>query len=290
MPLPTQHSTLSLPEGFVADWDFQSSTPSLECRRERFKARLRREAFPQHRAMKRAAGPRDTWVLYFIYASQGRLTRSHRCALARFRDLSLDVHVVCAAAGPEHVPTEILDYAQAVTWKALQGYDISAYTIGLREIATHSPGATVFVQNDSVFGPDRDIRPLIDAARWDLTGLTAQSCDENHLQTYAFVMRDVRAPRLALLDDVLHDRWSWSWGDYVVACQETRLARVAAQTMSVGAFLYADSRVAGDPMLDHAFRLIDLGLPFLKKSLVGKMSHHVDVEQVIDFIVDRRLI
>jgi hypothetical protein len=280
----------ALPAGFVARWSFVPSAPGRQIRAERLRARLRRAAFPAHRVLAPIGAAREVWVAHFVYAPQGTLSRSQRVGLRRLKDLGLPLLVVCATPQPQQVPPEVAACADALLWKDPRGYDISAYTIALNEIARGSPGATVYLCNDSVFGPMRDLRPLIREAPWDLTGLTAHHGDGNHVQTYAFVLKGVTPARLDALAPVLTTRWSLDWSDHVVAAQEIPLSRLAARSMSVGSYLYAGPPLPGDPMTTRAFELIEMGHPYLKKSLLGKMHRYQDVERVTAFVVENGLI
>ena len=75
-----------------------------------------------------------------------------------------------------------------------------------------------------------------------------------------------------------------------MAAQETQLSRLAAQSMSVGSYLYAGPPLPGDPMTTRAFEMIEMGHPYLKKSLLGKMHQYQDVERVTAFVVEHGLI
>jgi hypothetical protein len=277
-----------LPAGYVGRWSYTPSALSWEARVERFRARLRRGAFPDHAPVVPIRKAHERWIILFLYVPGGVLSGSQRLSLQRLKDLGLALLIVCAAPDAKGVPQELHAYADALIWKGLRGYDMSGYTVALHHLATHSPGATALVMNDSVFGPINDLRPLIDAAPWELTGLTAHHGDENHLQTYAFVLKGITPERVQALSEVFTTRWSLGWGDHVVAAQEVPLSRVAARSMSVGAYLYAASG-PGDPMVHQPFELIELGHPFLKKSLLGKMHAHQDTERVVAFVVDHGL-
>ena len=63
----------------------------------------------------------------------------------------------------------------------------------------------------------------------------------------------------------------------MISCQETRFARVAAKSMSVGAHWYMS---AGDPTQVVPFELIDGGHPFIKKSLLEARSSFNDKDRI----------
>ncbi len=276
-------------ENFQRDWTYEPSSPNWDVRLARLRGRFARKAPPAHELL-RAPTAKPLWFVYFVYAPQGRLTQGHRVALARIRDMGFALHVVCATRDVASVPTELHRYADALHWKALSGYDMSGYTLGLHDVARHSPGAMVVLANDSVWGPLVDLRPFVKHAQWDMTGFTALDITENHFQSYAWMLKDVTPARLQALAPVLPSTWAYNWGTYAVLLQETLLARHAAKSMSVGSFLY--SRIAafnGDSTLSRAFELVDAGHPFLKKSLLGKFAFVQDIERVAAFVVERGL-
>lgn len=219
---------------------------------------------------------RTRWSAYFAYLPNGELTAGHLFTLEQLRRLEGGLLVICATPRPTDVPAELKRMADALYWKGLSGYDFSAYSIALRAIAARSPGADVFVMNDSVLGPLVDPAPMLDRAPWDLTGFTASSAIENHLQSYAFLLRGVTGERIAAFGSALPERIAFDRFRDVVNLQETRFARLAARRMSVGAFWYADAGRAGDPSLAAAASLLDAGLPFLKKSLLGHYAAFQD--------------
>ena len=141
--------------------------------------------------------------------------------------------------------------------KGLSGYDFSAYAVALREVATRSPGADLLLINDSVLGPFVDLDTLLEEAPWDLTGFTAYSLFENHVQSYALYFRNVTSPLLRSLRTVIPHRFAFNHHRRVVRCQETRMARVAARTMSVGALWYSEDSDLGDPSLASAVPLLN---------------------------------
>ncbi len=226
---------------------------------------------PAHRVLKPASA-RDTWFVYFVFAPQGQLSASHLYTLARLRDMNRGVFVICAAPTAKDVPSELVDMADALYWKALPGYDFSAYAIALKALADHSPGATALVLNDSVFGPFTDLRPFLDAAAWDLTGFTASWRQENHLQSYAFILRDLNQQRVEHLRPAIRQDIAFNEIDDVILCQELYFARVASQHMTVGAYWYDLSGEIEDPTLLKPLELLDAGFPFMKKSLFAKHS------------------
>lgn len=257
---------------FELDWAFKPSPAPATVRLRRVSSRLRRRiAAPDHRWVRRPSATGD-WTLYFVFAADGRLQTAHRFTLDRLARLDRRLLIVCAAPSPEQIPAELGGYADALVWKALPGFDFSAYALGLHGIADAAPGSDVLVLNDSVFGPLHDLAPLLSRMRWDLNGFTASGNIENHVQSYAFLLRDVTPNRMRLLRSVLPRETAYDRFWDVVLCQETRFARVAGRTMTVGALLYAGAGEITDPSLDQALPLLEAGFPFLKRSLTGKFS------------------
>lgn len=220
--------------------------------------------------------PKARWALYFIYAPDGRLQLSHLFTMRRLRSADTGLAVVFASASPNDLPSELLDGTDALYWKGLSGYDFSAYALGLGALAEGSPGADIIVMNDSVHGPFAPLATLWPAMRWDLTGFTASGNIQNHIQSYAFMLRAWDRRKLDALSDIL--RRTDAYPDYrdVVFCQETVFAQQAAKTMSVGASWYADYKKCSDVTLWAALALVEAGFPFMKKSLFTKYAHLVD--------------
>ena len=260
------------------DWTFRASRPDILTMVLRRSIRRHLVPAPPSRPIT-PVRPRPRWALYFVYAPDGQLTPSHRFTMDRLRTHHTGLLVVFASPSPDQVPGELVAGADALYWKGLSGFDFSAYALGLRALAEHSPGCDVLVMNDSVYGPFSPLDELWASMRWDLTGFTATGNIQNHIQSYAFLLRDWNAAKLAALAPVL--RSGDAYADYrdVVFGQETLFAQQAAGTMSVGSHWYADYHACSDPMLYAGVALVEeAGFPFLKKSLFTKYAHLADQE------------
>ena len=261
-------------EPLVHDWTYAPG-PRAPWRVlvRRLNARLRKRVpAPAHAWIVPPSGA-GAWTCWFVYLPDGVLTPAHRFTLDRLRRLDRKLLVVCATPDAAMIPADFAAAADALAWKDMPGFDFSAYALGLHGIARHAPGSDVFVLNDSIYGPFVDLASFLAAARWDLTGFTATANVENHVQSYAFHLKDVTPARMAALASVLPQGWAYDRFWDVVLGQETRFARVAARSMSVGAFRYAPPGGVEDPTLGLALPLLDDGMPFLKRSLVGKLAH-----------------
>jgi lipopolysaccharide biosynthesis protein len=268
------------------EWTFRASRVSWGVRLIRWHSLAGVRWRPPSRELKPVfAAPR--WTCYFIYLPDGALTDAHRFTLAALRRSSRRLLVVCAAPGPGDVPADLPGLCDALWWKGLRGYDFSAYRLGLAAIAATSPHADVFVLNDSVLGPFGEIDVSLDAAKWDLTGFTAFSLVENHIQSYAFQLRDVTRTTLRALRCIMPRFLVFDDYRAVVYCQETRFARVASRRMTVGALWYADARECGDPTVFAGPALLEHGFPFMKKSLFGRNVGLYPEEQLRRALADR---
>ena len=128
------------------------------------------------------------------------------------------------------------------------------------------------VLNDSMLGPFTPLVPFIEQAPWRLTGITANALAENHLQSFAFIVRQLDAEFLQAVSPVLSTEWSYDTSDPVILLQETRLARVAGRHMSVGAYWYTDGSQYLDLCLNCPEQMLDAGFPLLKRSLFDKFE------------------
>lgn len=277
------HALAPVLGGLERDWAFRASEVPFWRRRLVLRAMLLRSRRRPAFLVLREVSSRPVWALYFNYAPDGVLGDVQRFSLERLRDQGFAVLVVQAAAAPGLVDTDLPRHADALYWKGLAGYDFSAYTLGLEAIARHSPGADVLVLNDSVFGPFADLRPMLRSAPWEMTGFTASGAIENHVQSYAFVLKNLTPQRLRRLRTVFLPALALVDRDDVIFCQETRLARVASHSMSVGARWYGcDS----DPTQAAPFDLLREGFPFVKRSLLTVRSAFKEKQAMADYVVE----
>jgi len=259
-------------EGMEREWTFVPEPLPLSCHARYWWRALGARAAPRFAIVKEVA-PRPLWIVYFVYSPAGQLESWHHFTLQRLKAHGIGLLVVFASPSPADVPPKLNDCADAIYWKALNGYDFSAYSIALRAIARRSPGARVLVMNDSVLGPFADLARYIDNAPWDLTGFTANDgSGQRHIQSYAFIIKDVTEARFDKLHWVFPSRFAFNTAYGAISCQELWLARVAARSMSVGSFWWGADVSVHDPSLTKAVELIEAGFPFLKRSLLTKHS------------------
>lgn len=284
------------PADLVNDWQYKMALPMplVQIRRARLRWNARRlpppavTLVPPFRA--------DRWNALFLYAPSNAIDADQKQILSRMRALSGRLLVVVATRSPAELPPEVR-CADSLIWKGLSGFDFSAYALALASVAEHSPGATLYVQNDSVFGPFNELDALVHQAPWALSGFIGSAEVEPHISSFAFVMRDVRPTTLAIMRPVLSTAWSYDSFEQVVMLQETRFARVAARAMSVGSYSFLTSTSSqptvvaklaarleigaarigpidarGDATLSFPSELLNRGFPFLKRSLFTKFA------------------
>lgn len=270
--------------GLKTYWNFNPSPVSLRHKWQRLAAHSWRKVDrPSYKPISKPY-PAEHWNLYFVYCPDETLSAAHRYTIDRLRSSGHPLLIVCGTAAPEKIPTELQSSCDALYWKDLPGYDFSAFRIALEAICEYSPGATVFMMNDSVFGPFSDINPYVEHAPWELTGFSASALGENHIQSFAFIIKHLTGQVLQSLDEVfLPDSAYNDLGD-VILSQELKLARVASYSQSVGSYWYNPNRKEFDPMLHLPFDMVNAGLPFLKRSLLGKMSKIQNPREVRKFL------
>lgn len=266
-------------------WAFAPSRVPLWVTRRRLGLAARHWCRPPTFQVVKPASARERWIVYFMYCPEGETLPHHLFTMTHLRELDLPILAVCATPPTGSVPRLCLG-ADSIIVKALNGYDFSAYSIALGHLSRHSPGADVFLLNDSMLGPFSDLRPFFDSAKWDLTGLTSSEKIENHIQTYGFFLRKLTPRILRQLGGVFSRHISFDRHVPVVYLQETRMARLAYRHMSVGSFWHEGSGLRRDPTLFHALSLAADGFPFVKRSLLGRHAAKKDVAQIRSLLRD----
>jgi lipopolysaccharide biosynthesis protein len=226
--------------------------------------------------------------MYFMFLPQGQLSSQHRFTLDRLATEDARLMIVCACPPDHSVLMELREQCDALCWKAINGYDFSAYVVGLSELVRHASGSDVMVLNDSMLGPFAPLVPFIEQAPWRLTGLSASALAENHLQSFAFIVRQLNAQFLHAVSDVMSNEWSYNTSDPVILLQETLLARVACRHMSVGAYWYTDGAQYLDLCLNCPEQMLDAGFPLIKRSLFDKFARGFQEPAMMQALLRRR--
>jgi hypothetical protein len=277
------------------NWSYEPSAIAARIRLKRTRAWLTGRRAPPSFRIIRAPSAAGRWNVLFLFAPTGELDGDQRQILQRVQSLEGPVLVVLAVpTSAASAAAAALHRVDALIVKELEGYDFSAYRIALDLIALHSPGATAYVQNDSVLGPFGEADELVRRAPWDLTGIIGMRAVENHVSSFAFILRSVTPARVAALRPVLSPSWGCDRFDDVIMLQETRLARIASRSMSVGAYWYVPTQPGLNPLLVSLGRrvmrvppladisadatlaspvdLLNAGFPYLKRSLFTKFA------------------
>lgn len=271
-------------DGLTNHWDFVPSQVPRWRTRQVAEILLWKSRRSPHFVRIRPVDERPEWTVYFLFAPDGKFLPVHRFTLARLKDAGHRLMVICATSHVGVVPAEVGQYADAVYWKALNGYDFSAYSLALWEIGRRSPHANVLVLNDSVFGPFTDLRTALANPPWDLTGYTASSQVENHIQSYAFILKDVTKTRMRSLSGIMFPWTALNDAKDVITVQETRFSRIAAKSMRVGAYWFGEHEKVIDPTLVRSAELIAAGFPFLKRSLLTKHQRFQDPGRIREIL------
>lgn len=268
--MPTEQLARKFP-GACTYWDYVPSKPAWGIRLHRLIGQWQREPAPAWRTLKQPAA-KACWIMYFLYLPGGRLEPQHRFTLERLASEDIHLMLICAcpAGSAQAVLDELQPYCQALYWKDLRGWDFCAYAKGLSELAQHVPGSDVLVMNDSVCGPFVPLRPFIEQAPWHLTGFTGNNQIENHIQSYAFVIKHIDTDFMRHMADIFNEQYFYRQQRTVVLCQETRMACLAAEKYTVGSYWFTTSTEPSDLCLGWPEQLLASGFPYMKRSLIGK--------------------
>ena len=272
--------------GVQTYWNYVASSPRWSVVWRRWTARRTRLRAPAWKVLTppSAEGP---WLLYFMFLPDGQLSAQHRFTLERLAAEDARLMIVCTCP-PAHPVLEVLkNHADALYWKAMEGFDFSAYAIGLAELARHVPGSDVMLLNDSMLGPFSPLTPFIQQSPWRLAGLSASSMEENHLQSFALIVRQLDASFLEAVAPVVSTDWCYNASAPVILLQETRLARVASGQMTVGAFWYSDGSTYQDLCLNCPEQMLEAGFPLLKRSLFGKFARRFQDPAAMSALLQR---
>lgn len=235
---------------------------------------------PHYRVLKPAAGGR-LWALFFAYSPSGTAFDQHDFTVRRLKEDGFKVLVVLAVERFDLFDLSKWVNVDALILKELKGYDFSGYSIGLQHLIAALGTVDVLVLNDSVFGPFTPLGGIVERCAWRITGFTSSFAVENHVQSYAFFVRDADSSALAALRTVMFAHLCLTAHNAVAYVQETRLARVGVKKgLSVGT-LWAPRQRNVDLLMAYPLEILKSGFPFLKRSTVGKFSHNFDSAEIL---------
>ena len=251
--------------------------PALRAKRlAAFVRRARR--FPDHRQIFLHPRPGRRWAVLFCYQPEpGPIDPGHRFTIARLQAEGFAVLVVLAARDPAQGDGYAALGLDGLIVKGLSGYDFSGYTLGLQALVAAFGTVDVLVMNDSVLGPFHPLVPLIDSAPWAFTGFLSNNGVEPHFNSFAFFIRGADRRFLRRMRSVFLDRVAFDGQSPVAYLQETRMARVAARHYSAGSLFGPVSRQDMTfHYLENPEGLVEIGYPFLKKSIFTKFADTFD--------------
>ncbi len=265
------------------DWVFNSSPITIKTRLSRLRRNLvKKRAFPEWEVLLEPV-PAPRWIVYFIYSPTGGISIAHNFTLDRLIREKAKLLIVATGLATAEI-SRLTNIADAIIIKDKDGYDFSAYAIALDALAFRSPGADIFFLNDSILGPFSSLEKLVWKAPWDFTGMLASAECENHIQSFAFSIRNCTRGRIKTLHPLF--TLSYSFNDFgdVVALKETQMARLASKSMSVGARWFSPPDFAINASMQRPLDLITAGFPFLKKANLEKHAFLHDQSQLQEFL------
>lgn len=250
--------------------------PYLGLRRVKALAQATR-SFPPYRELYFRQNVSQKWAVYFCYAPDGVPSASHRFTIDRLRGEGFAILCVCATPVPEQAKTFLRLGLDGLIWKALRGYDFSGYSVGLDALVQRFDTIDVLVLNDSVLGPFHPLRPCLDSTPWDVTGFMTSFSVEHHIQSFAFYIKGLGLRFHQAGRRVFFRHVSFNKQGPVSLLQETRLAAVLARSLSVGSILTPSVEFKGNYyLMGNPKGLLDVGFPFLKRSIFTKFADGFD--------------
>jgi len=215
-----------------------------------------------------------SWAIYFCYLPNGKLNGIHKYTLTQLKQQGFSILVVCACPDFNNAP-QFKDYnIDGLVLKELKGYDFSGYTAGLSYLADQDRDYDVVVLNDSILGPFGNLNTLFRSSPWQLTGCLNYDVIENHIIGFCFSFKNFNKKTLQSLSSIFTAKISYNSQGPVCLLQETRLAAVASKKMTVGSILCPpDGIKAHNYLMGNPVGLLDIGFPFIKRSIFEKRAH-----------------
>jgi hypothetical protein len=164
----------------VSNWTFTPSKVGWRLFGKRIVTFFRRgRRMPKHAVLKEIV-PRSQWICYVMFSADRSISPAQRYTLNALKSSSAGLMVVIISPSAKDIPLDLPHLADALYWKENSGWDFPAFAVALNAIGRLSPGANVFVLNDSVYGPFCNVSRFFQEAKWDLTGITAGGQSTSH--------------------------------------------------------------------------------------------------------------
>jgi lipopolysaccharide biosynthesis protein len=231
---------------------------------------------PTFRVIKSPHSASIGWNLYFIYCPTGGLEPYHVDTIQRLKATGRALMIVQARPDLTTQDAFLMENADAFIVKSLDGYDFSAYSIGLKVLCAQIEKADVLVMNDSVFGPFSDLWATAYDTGWKFVGFTESMRFNRHLQSYAFFCFAMTAHDLSKMGSVFDHRKNYNNYEDVVFLKELRMAPRMRGVGPTGALWALDHRLEaevrswrmpGNLTLAMPDLLRQHGFPFIKRRL-----------------------
>ena len=225
------------------------------------------------------------WVVYFCYLPDGKLSIIHKYTLSQLKQQGFSILVVCACPDFNKAPS-FKDYdIDGLVLKELKGYDFSGYTAGLSYLADQERDYNVVVLNDSILGPFTNLKKVFQNSPWQLTGCLTYDVIENHMVSFYFSLKNFNKKMFRSLNSVFMTNISFNSQGPVVLLQETRLAAEASKKMTAGSILCAPKGIkAHNYIMGNPIGLLDIGFPFIKRSIFEKRAHLFNQEYYLPIL------
>lgn len=221
------------------------------------------------------------------WAPTAALSRSFGALVSELRAAAYDVIVVSTAepAGPLLWRDGPWPDRVTVLRRPNIGYDFGSWATALDRYPQIAAADRALFINDSLVGPFRSMQPLLESfhsSRADVWGITETMQYGRHLQSYALGFRGG-----TLSDPAIQRFWRGVRVEHskqaVIWRAEIGLSRLLGQRgMSIDAAFSPEDVGCGDrnPTIVCWRRLLDLGMPFVKRELLKDPSVAVDAPDV----------
>lgn len=222
-------------------------------------------------------------AIFVAYAATGMIQPFVRRWLLLLRAQGISVSLVINADRPVALDNELLEIVASVLVRENKGYDFGAWAHMLRLEPKIYRADCLYIINDSIVGPSSDaafdqMMARVRRNQADLLGLTESLERGWHVQSYflrisADLLQSYAFQLFVNSICVVSDK------DAIINAFEVPLAqRVCEAGFSVDCIFKVDE--ARNPTLFSWQRLLAVGFPFLKASLLRNTIDHVDTRQL----------
>ena len=224
----------------------------------------------------------DRLALIASYSPNGRVTRSLETLIAALQHADYEVVLVRASEwnGPLDWPSGAAPRVPIIV-KPNLGYDFGSWAVGMAHYRELLSRKYVILVNDSLVGPFASLAPLIEnfeASACDVWGVTQTTQFIAHLQSYFLGFKNG-----SLADPAIRHFWN------SLPVENDKLTMVHKYELGLARLLFAEAFVTGamfapelvaqhgqNPTLVGWHRLLDLGFPFVKRTLLTDPSVALD--------------